>query len=140
MKLNYVNFGQYRMMLANKRILFSFMYFSITAVLSYLGYLHISELRLIESNLFLDSAPSVFAVPIASYICFGLVKEDKKRTALYCTSGLVIYEYLQILIPKRTFDPMDILFTGVGFILTVSLVLVYEKLSECIWERPKKNA
>ncbi len=140
MKLNNAKSGQYLTMLTNKKILFSFIYFSLMTVLSYLGYLQVSELRLIHNNVFLSSAPNVFAVPIASYICFGLVRENKKHTALYCALGLVIYEYLQMLIPERTFDPMDILFTFVGLILTVSLVRVYEKICEFLWGRPKKNA
>jgi hypothetical protein len=74
-----------------------------------------------EIRVLVDSLGNIGGVIVASFLFFYLANESKFREReliiLYVGFGLVIYEFLQILIPWQTFDLKDIWGTLFGVII-----------------------
>ena len=89
---------------------------------------HLKELKgvLTSANICVEilvgSAPNFVAalfVPIPFMVC----RTSFGSNLFYLTIGLMIYEFLQLNIDERTFDPFDLLFSVLGALLCYGLYL-----------------
>ncbi|WP_395344192.1 hypothetical protein PN836_005270 [Ningiella sp. W23] len=77
--------------------------------------------------LILDTAPNFLSVFVVSGLALAILKSHLVINSLYCSVGLIIYEILQIQIDERTFDPMDIAATAVGWLSMLVFIFIIEK-------------
>lgn len=80
------------------------------------------------SSLWLDCAPSFFAVFASSGLYLAVTKGKALQHVLAIATGLVIYELLQNFISQRTFDYLDILATITGGAIMWGLTFVIQQL------------
>ncbi len=89
----------------------------------------VESLRNEYSTVFLWSAPNFISAAFFGTLvslCFG---NGKVVSSLSFTAGLIIYEFLQLTIPERTFDLMDIAASVLGFGLSVFILSCYRRMN-----------
>ena len=76
-------------------------------------------------NIILGSAPNLIAAATLP-LCFCVIKGKDNLYVISSavSSGLIIYELLQIFIEWRTFDFYDLLFTVIGFFISILLIKI----------------
>lgn len=97
---------------------FLVMYFSI-------GY--VQEIRIYDYgyiiNIILGSAPNLIAAAaLPLCVCIIKGKDNLYLISSAVSFGLVAYEFSQFFIEWRTFDYYDLLFTIVGFFISITLI------------------
>ncbi len=114
-------------------------YFIISVIVALIG---IEVLRLIigKSNandswlLFRDVAPNFFAVFPLNFLFWLVLKENKPQKILllpvYLTFGLIIYEFIQKVLPFQTFDSRDIFASCISMVICVIVNYVILKLAK----------
>ncbi len=91
----------------------------------------VESLRNEYSTVFLWSAPNFISAAFFGTLvslCFG---NGKVVSSLSFTIGLIIYEFLQLIIPGRTFDVLDIGASVLGLGLSVFILSCYRRM-HCI--------
>lgn len=91
----------------------------------------VESLRNEYSTVFLWSAPNFISAAFFGTLvslCFG---NGKVVSSLSFTIGLIIYEFLQLIIPGRTFDVLDIAASVLGLGLSVFILSCYRRM-HCI--------
>jgi hypothetical protein len=87
------------------------------------------SLRNEYSSTFLWSAPNFISAAFFGTLCALWFVNGEPSGSLSFTAGLVVYEFLQLAIPERTFDVMDIVASVLGFGLSVFILSYYRRVS-----------
>lgn len=88
----------------------------------------IESLRNEYSTVFLWSAPNFISAAFVGSLCSLWFGNAEASVSLGFATGLVIYEFLQLFIPERTFDVMDIAASVLGFGLSVFILSYYRRV------------
>ncbi|MDC8833024.1 hypothetical protein [Alteromonas gilva] len=93
-----------------------------------LGYWHESMGNSYDALLF-HNYPNAITVIICSALMGAAYSEHRNTNVVGVTIGLIIYEVMQLWIPARTFDWLDIMASIVGMVLYLTAFqLVFKRL------------
>lgn len=81
-------------------------------------------------NILLSSAPNAISAALFGTVLALWFGKGEFRTSASFSLGLVLYEFLQLILPERTFDIMDLVATATGLMLSTGILFFYKKNSE----------
>lgn len=96
--------------------------------LFYLLYEVVTDYRTNHQHFLLDMAPNILAVPISVGALVLIHRRMKMQECVLVGVGTICYEFLQIYIPERTFDPLDIVGSVIGIMLVLPFAMLINKL------------
>ena len=79
-----------------------------------------------------DSIGNLGGIIVQIFLSLAIVNASRKqsfRLALFFSLGYVVYEFLQPVLPKGTFDWNDIIGTGFGYLISLLMLIVIWRLA-----------
>lgn len=86
-----------------------------------------AETKLENIYFILGSSPNFFTV-FFSCLVISIISTNGLSYSIGYLIGVVIYEFMQIYMPERTFDILDIVFSILGFLVFYLIFKLFSKL------------
>lgn len=97
-----------------------------------LSFLH-DEFSIAISFMFFHNIQNFLAVFVCTALMNVFIQKEKFRNAFGTALGLIIYEFIQLLLPESTFDWLDVLATLIGLFVYVVAIYLFTVTRQKRW-------